>query len=105
MSSLVFDMGEIHLRLNYHADKIRKLNKLLAVISEKRPLLGSTLVRRYGAEKLGRYGKETGKKGGGKGKDDGISVEIVCSIPAGKSLINSKLARNRLKEEKKKKRK
>lgn len=38
-----------------------------------------------------------------KGRNGGISVEIVCSIPAGKSLINSRLVRNRLKGREKKK--
>lgn len=36
-----------------------------------------------------------GKTSGGRTgrRRDGISVEIVCSIPAGKSLINSGLVR------------
>lgn len=38
-----------------------------------------------------------------RGRNGGISVEIVCSIPAAKSLINSRLVRNRLEGQEKKK--
>jgi len=31
----IFDMGEIHFRSDYHADKIKKPNALLAVIREE----------------------------------------------------------------------
>lgn len=47
---------------NHHADKIKKAC-YSRLSGKKRFLLRSALVRRYGAEKLGRSGKEAGKAG------------------------------------------
>jgi len=64
------------------------------VINEKQSSFRPALVRGYGVEKLGQTGKEVGKTSERRGKAVvGISVEIVCSTPAGKSLINSGLVR------------
>lgn len=68
---------------------------ILVVINEKRSSFRPALVRGYEAEKLGQSGKEVGKTCSGKARRGkavvDISVEIVCSTPAGKSLINSGL--------------
>ena len=75
----------------------KKTEATLVVINGKRSSFRPALVRGYGVEKLGQSGKEVGKTSGGKTRRGkavvGISVEIVCSTPAGKSLINSGLVR------------
>lgn len=111
VSSLAFDTKEwarFTLRTSDRAN-IKRPNEPLVVINEKRSLFRPALVRGYEAEKLGRSGKEVaGKANGGKAMRRRrvvyiISVEIVCSAPAGKSLINSRLVRylTDLKNEKK----
>ena len=88
------DMSEIRFpNKRQYNKKIERTT--LVVINEKHSSFKSVLVRSYGVEKLGQSGKEGGKTSGGKARRGkavvGISVEIVCSTPAGKSLINSGL--------------